>query len=132
MEGRPMPYVGAHVGKPHNFDSIGVSLFGNFMEHMPLEVQMQKLIPLLADLCVEYGISPDNILGHRDMDSNYGATSCPGNAFYFGTNQLASVRSEVKKLIGSNPGNGTPYPDAGGVVETENPVYSEPMNGFSH
>lgn len=66
------------------------------------------------------------------MDSNYGATSCPGNAFYFGTNQLASVRSEVKKLIGSNPGNGTPYPDAGGVVETENPVYSEPMNGFSH
>lgn len=46
-----MPYVGAHVGKPHNFDSIGVSLFGNFMEHMPLEVQMQKLIPLL-EICV--------------------------------------------------------------------------------
>ena len=99
MEGRSLPYVGAHVGSPHNYDSIGVSLFGDFTYAYPEKVQMEKLIPLLTYLCKEYGISPNNILGHRDMDSNYGATSCPGTAFYHATNRLEDIRKAVKKQL---------------------------------
>jgi len=99
MEGRPVAYAGAHVGRPHNFDSIGICLFGNFMNAMPTNNQMSKLIPLLAQLCRNHGVSPDNILGHRDMDSNYGYTSCPGDYFYNATNRLQDIRNAVKKKL---------------------------------
>ena len=99
MEGRSLPQVGAHVGKPHNFDSIGVSLFGDFSYVKPGDTQLKKLVPLLKYLCERYNISPDNILGHRDMDSNYGATACPGNYFYNATNQLQEIRNAVQEQL---------------------------------
>lgn len=105
MEGRSLPLVGAHVGRPHNFDSIGVSLFGDFSYVKPTDVQLKKLIPLLAYLCQEYDVSPNNILGHRDMDSNYGATACPGDYFYNATSRLGEIRQKVKDYLVAEQGD---------------------------
>ena len=103
MEGRPINYIGAHVGTPHNLDSIGVCLLGDFSYTMPTEAQITKLVPLLVNLCKTHGISPDNIMGHRDMDSNYGPTSCPGDYFYQATSRLETIRQRVKDELVEDP-----------------------------
>lgn len=62
-----------------NEKGIGIALVGNFNGELPTPNQLQSLTYLLKTLCQYYGISPANILGHRDVDG--AATDCPGKRF---------------------------------------------------
>jgi N-acetylmuramoyl-L-alanine amidase len=77
-EGRGWNRVGAH-SPGYNDKSIGISVIGNFMDHLPSQAQMnltQKLIE-----CGQqegYIIQNYTLYGHRDVRD----TDCPGDKFY--------------------------------------------------
>jgi len=62
-----------------NEKAIGVALVGNFNEDLPTSAQMDSLTYLIRTLCSHYSISPQNVVGHRDVDG--AATDCPGKRF---------------------------------------------------
>lgn len=76
MDGRPVEFAGAHV-KGDNKHSIGICLIG-------LYAFTEKQLDMLAGVCrklgVEYGLTLDKFLGHREYWENRGETplkSCP-------------------------------------------------------
>lgn len=87
--GRSLKYVGAHC-IPHNKDSIGVCMVGNFNNNMPTRKQMLGLIKLVANLCKQYNIPPKNVLGHNETWN----TECPGRNV-----DMKEIREQVAKRL---------------------------------
>ena len=111
---------GAHVGEA-NTGNIGLSVLGCFH---PAEgahcldiinaTTLNTIVTMFAFLCERYGVTPDNIMGHRDFSS----TACPGDNNY---TLLPEIRDRVRTLLisGNQPvGVGTidAVSDADGVV----------------
>lgn len=57
-----------------NHFSIAVVVVGNFQRRPPPPLQMEALVQLSARLSREYGIPPERIVGHREVQN----TQCPG------------------------------------------------------
>ncbi len=80
--GRPIDVIGAHA-KGANPDSIGICLVGKGPYFsVP---QISTLVTLCADLSRVYGLSSDNIKGHRNVGVT--GTACPG----FDTEYLRAI-----------------------------------------
>ncbi len=76
-EGRPARYQGAHVST-QNENNLGISVIGDFMDHLPSQRQLVALTALLNDKRELYGVSRARTYGHRDLH----ASQCPGDALY--------------------------------------------------
>lgn len=89
-EGRPENKMGAHsIG--YNDISIGICAEGKYMiEDMP-EAQKKALIELGIYLKNKYNINPNNIIGHRDVNS----TTCPGRLFPLEEIKQAILKEKV-------------------------------------
>lgn len=78
--GRPLDTIGSHAGSGINGKSIGICLTGNFMNHLPTELQLRSLMELLAWLkkyYSEHGINNLEVKLLREV----AATACPGTLF---------------------------------------------------
>ncbi|MFD2177866.1 N-acetylmuramoyl-L-alanine amidase [Veronia pacifica] len=69
-KGRPLTRSGAHV-KGHNKNNVGICLVGGLgKDHKPecnyTQEQFTALRELITELCGQYGIRRENIVGHRD------------------------------------------------------------------
>lgn len=69
--GRPVAKIGAHV-RGYNTKSIGICIVGGVSEHGNPEnnftaPQFESLQLLLIGLASEYQVSPDRMMGHRDL-----------------------------------------------------------------
>lgn len=73
-----------------NEKGIGIALVGNFNTDLPTRNQMESLTYLLNTLCRQYGIPPDRIVGHRDVEG--AATDCPGKRFPWSSVRQCLVR----------------------------------------
>lgn len=70
--GRPMTQPGAHVGNVgRNHDTLGICLIG-VSEFTA--AQFASLTVLLLDLLAMHRLTPDNVIGHRELDSR---KTCP-------------------------------------------------------
>jgi N-acetylmuramoyl-L-alanine amidase len=76
-EGRSSQLQGAHTGG-HNENNLGISMMGNYVHQLPSKRQLDALKLLLAEKYQTYGLSAQNLFGHRDFK----ATECPGAALY--------------------------------------------------
>ncbi|NQU76939.1 MAG: N-acetylmuramoyl-L-alanine amidase, partial [Planctomycetes bacterium] len=52
----------------------------NFQNRMPSANQLDSLQRLVSFMANRYGISPQNVIGHRDAPN--ARTDCPGRRFY--------------------------------------------------
>ena len=71
---------GAHAGSKdpaYNQVGIGIVLVGNFEKQPPTPLQKSAVTTLVASLKKSYGISTQNVVGHRDLKP----TECPGKHF---------------------------------------------------
>src|SRR5439155_25049413 len=59
---------------------LGVELMGNFETQRPSQKQIESCVKLVAWLCQEKQIDPNQIAGHKDRAK--GQTDCPGKDFY--------------------------------------------------
>ena len=98
LDQAPVLSQGAHVGGA-NTGNIGVSVLGCY--HPPeggscVDVMStalrDSLVTLYAYLSERYGVTTDNLFGHRDQS----ATSCPGDNNYA---LLPALRIEIDELI---------------------------------
>ncbi len=80
-----------------NNDSIGIEHIAKAGERLAPK-QEEATIALHKWLMVEYGISPDNVTGHRFTEHNRGKTDCPHSIF--GVNTEQALRDWVKKNLG--------------------------------
>jgi hypothetical protein len=75
---------GAHTGNTpdneYNNFGIGISLVGDFTNHLPSQAQLAAMDRLVQSLMTKYNISPQNVIGHREAPG--AKTECPGDAFY--------------------------------------------------
>lgn len=76
-DGRPEYAVGAHA-LGVNGHSVGIVLVGDFDVSLPSSAQLRALVALTVDLARKYGVSPDRVVGHRDVFTD---TTCPGRIF---------------------------------------------------
>ena len=78
-QGRPHWTVGAHAYM-ENSHTIGIHVCGNFEIGEPTDAQIESTAMLLANICMDYGLSidRDHIVGHRELM----ATACPGEYLY--------------------------------------------------
>mgnify|MGYP000020564929 CR=1 FL=1 len=76
-KGRSINKTGAHC-KGHNKRSIGVCVTGNTSQEPPTTAQVETLLGTLNRLIAEYGLTRQDVYGHRD----FGDTECPGNFLY--------------------------------------------------
>lgn len=76
-EGRPAQYQGAHVSGA-NENNLGISVIGDFMNHLPSPVQLAALTAFVADMQRKYQVSARRVHGHRDL----GNSECPGDRLY--------------------------------------------------
>ena len=72
-EGRPINVRGAHTGG-FNTGSVGVCLTGNFEQHTPAPIQLERVLELGGLLRDGYSIT--HLAGHRDFQPD--DTVCPG------------------------------------------------------
>lgn len=73
--------AGAHANSAeYNDYGIGICLVGNFDEKPPTPAQVSAARALIVRLCRQYGIGPQNVVGHNDIRRG-GATACPGKLF---------------------------------------------------
>ncbi|MEO1996166.1 MAG: peptidoglycan recognition family protein [Planctomycetaceae bacterium] len=85
---------GAHAGVPdYNNSGIGIVLVGNFETQKPTAAQVASVQRLVRALALEYGISAENIIGHRDVK----ATACPGQHF-----PLSDIKQHIAFSVGGN------------------------------
>ena len=91
--GRPHDQVGAHC-KGHNAASLGVVLVGSFESPNPPppDVQYQAAVRRVVQLCQEYGLAAEDVLGHRELRP----TKCPGF-------QMHQFRAAVAAILASVP-----------------------------
>ena len=78
-----------------NEQGVGICLVGNFDLERPSTKQMQSLSRLVSYLMQTYGISAQNVVGHRDTKP----TDCPGKYM-----SLAAVRSSALAATAQSPG----------------------------
>ena len=96
QNGRPLnedgilePYeFGAHA-RGYNDESVGICLIGNFMDDIPTQKQIESLISLCTELCIQFNLTAYDIIAHRDLNS----TNCPGNQMYA---MMPLLRAAVK------------------------------------
>ena len=109
----PVLAQGAHVGG-NNRGNIGVALLGCY--HPPEGSGcVDQMSPALRDSVVafyaflsdEYGVSTDNLFGHRDQT----ATSCPGDNNYA---QLPALRLDINDFVRTG---GLPRPESFFIAE---------------
>jgi hypothetical protein len=82
---------GAHC-PGQNQIALGVCLVGNFeIEVVGMEM-FDVLVARLAEWCMMYNISPNDIYGHRD----FRATLCPGRNLY---NLLGTLREKTHEQV---------------------------------
>lgn len=82
LRGRSPKVVGAHCkAAGMNRKSLGICMVGGDPydgfgdKYLLPEEQRDLTIDLCADLCMEYDISPENVVGHREFDPG---KTCPG------------------------------------------------------
>jgi hypothetical protein len=80
FEARPIEYAPQSNTKYDLPGHVGVELMGNFEVERVSEAQLKSLVKLVAWLCQEYQLKPEEIAGHKDRAK--GQTSCPGKDFY--------------------------------------------------
>jgi hypothetical protein len=86
---------GAHC-PGQNTTAVGIENEGTYSEVDPPGAQLATLKVLCAFACLQYGIAPNQLYGHRD----YKDTACPGDRLYA---LLPSLRSGVAALL-AKPG----------------------------
>ncbi len=75
--GRPEAQVGAH-DEGQNADSIGVCIAGRYhLGPVPAD-GWAVLVATVVDVCRRFGLSADDIEGHREHEPTTTATQCPG------------------------------------------------------
>lgn len=76
-EGRPAQYQGAHTltANEHN---LGISVIGDFQNHLPTPAQLAALSRFLDDQRTRFHVGKGRLYGHRDLHQSV----CPGNALY--------------------------------------------------
>ena len=80
FEARPIEYAPQSNTKYDLPGHVGVELMGNFEVERVNEAQLKSVVKLVAWLCQEYKLDPDEIAGHKDRAK--GQTSCPGKDFH--------------------------------------------------
>ena len=73
-----------------NYFGIALALVGDFESHSMPPVQKQIFIRLLTNLAREYGIPPERIIGHREVQN----TKCPGKHI-----SMVKIRALVAKNL---------------------------------
>lgn len=73
-----------------NYFGIAVVLVGNIEAHEPPPLQKEALITLLTNLARDYGIPPERIIGHREIQN----TACPGKHL-----NMVEIRKQVAKNL---------------------------------
>lgn len=76
FEGRGMN-IGAHAGANWNGRSLGIGYQGDFTIQQMTDAQLIAGVWLNAKFIKEYGLSIDDIIGHKDIST----TQCPGLNF---------------------------------------------------
>lgn len=76
-EGRPTRYQGAHVST-QNEHNLGISVIGDFNEHLPSRRQLAALKALIDDKRNLYKVGKRRIYGHRELHQS----ECPGNLLF--------------------------------------------------
>lgn len=103
MEGRHQSLAALRAGNRmvegthcpgQNTSAIGIENEGTYTSVEPPPGQWDSLVSFCAYTCAQYGISPNDIYGHRDFLST---TVCPGDRLYA---LLPSLRQEVAHVIG--------------------------------
>lgn len=85
--------IGAHAGGGGcNRRTVGIENEGLYTSELPTPEQWRALVQLCAWLCDQYGIDPDEIIGHRECNS----TQCPGNALFA---DLPRLRRDVGAAV---------------------------------
>jgi hypothetical protein len=87
---------GAHCPN-QNTTAIGIENEGTYTEADPPAKQLATLKLLCAFTCLQYGIPPDQLYGHRD----YRDTACPGDRLYA---LLPTLRTSVAAMLRGVPG----------------------------
>ena len=75
-----------------NYFGIAVVLVGNFEKHAVPNLQREATVNLLLRLSQEYGIPPERIVGHRELQR----TACPGKHL-----NMTEIRAAVRKTLNS-------------------------------
>lgn len=88
-QGRPVEQAGAHV-QGDNATSIGLCVIGDFDVAPPTNEQIEALEWFIPQLCTEFGITKDNVFGHRDGPNV--TKTCPGKFLY---DMLPKIRSLI-------------------------------------
>lgn len=104
-EGRGL-HVGAHV-EGWNSRTIGIGYQGDFTKQQMTDAQLRSGIQLNHHLIVKYGLTPADIIGHRDL----AATVCPGPNF-----RLAELRQGIERMTNTWTGQLLKRGDRGPAV----------------
>lgn len=92
LQGGQQFVEGAHCPN-QNQTAIGIENQGSYTEVDPPSAMLSSLRTLCAYACVQYGIDPGQLYGHRD----YRDTACPGDRLYA---LLPWLRNQVGQLLG--------------------------------
>ncbi|MFB7978097.1 peptidoglycan recognition protein family protein [Streptomyces vinaceus] len=85
---------GAHC-TGQNTVAIGIENEGTYTAEEPRAEQYAALVGLCARICLQYGLQPYQIYGHRDFNN----TQCPGDRLYA---LLPQLRADVAARIGGD------------------------------
>ena len=92
METRGLDEVGYHASSlSMNKESLGICLTGHFDNEKPSNAQMATLKKLVCWACEEFDVSPENVIGHKDVKGV--KKTCPGANLYA---LLPEVRESVE------------------------------------
>jgi hypothetical protein len=91
LEGRGKN-IGAHC-ENYNSNTLGICFQGNFDEQHMTDAQVKAGGWLIAQLVREYGITLNDVVGHRDLAK----TACPGKNF-----RMADVKNAALEHINPN------------------------------
>jgi hypothetical protein len=100
FEGRPVEYEPESNTNYALAGNIGVELMGDFNRQRPSEAQLEAMARLVAWLCQDLKISPEQIRGHRDAAP--GQTNCPGTDLYRYVND-GTLKGWVELLLNNQP-----------------------------
>tara|TARA_Y100000310_G_scaffold183277_1_gene183397 strand:- start:1359 stop:1781 length:423 start_codon:yes stop_codon:yes gene_type:complete len=87
--GRRADVNGAHA-KGVNSSSVGLVVIGNFVEHEMDRETLCFVAQSVADLCISYGLSTENVYGHKEVGTT--PTACPGF-------DVEVLRDRVKEIL---------------------------------
>lgn len=88
--GRPEKRSGSHA-KGKNSDSIGIVVAGDYTAGPLPERAEIALCAMVAAKCIEYGVSVEDVVGHREI-MREGYTECPGY-------DMDRVRARVREHV---------------------------------